>query len=56
MLGVTDEVLRGFDNNQATVIIFLDLSAACDMIDLDVEKLLSIMYDEIGLGNSFEVV
>ena len=50
MLGVTDEVLRGFDNNQATVIIFLDLSAAFDTID--VEKLLSIMYDEIGLGGT----
>ena len=48
MLGVTDEVLRGFDENKATVIIFLDLSAAFDTID--VEKLLQIMEDEIGLG------
>ena len=48
MLDVTDEVLRGFDENHATVIIFLDLSAAFDTID--VEKLLQIMYDEIGLG------
>ena len=50
MLGVTDEVLRGFDDNQATVIIFLDLSAAFDTID--VEKLLTIMYEEIGLGGT----
>ena len=50
MLGLTDEVLRGFDQNQATVIIFLDLSAAFDTID--VEKLLDIMYNEIGLGGT----
>ena len=50
MLGVTDEVLRGFDENQATVIIFLDLSAAFDTIDVD--KLLEIMYEEIGLGGT----
>ena len=48
MLGVTDEVLRGFDENQATVIIFLDLSAAFDTID--VGKLLEILYNEIGVG------
>ena len=47
MLGLTDEVLRGFDNNQATVIIFLDLSAAFDTID--VGKLLEIMKGEIGV-------
>ena len=41
MLGVTDEVLRGFDEGQATVIIFLDLSAAFDTID--VEKVLEIL-------------
>ena len=48
MLGVTDEVLRGFDENQATVIIFLDLSAAFDTID--VSKLLEILHNEIGVG------
>lgn len=41
MLGVTDEVLQGFDKNQATVIIFLDLSAAFDTINI--EKVLEIM-------------
>ena len=35
MLGLTDEVLKGFDENQATVIVFLDLSAAFDTIDVD---------------------
>ena len=50
MLGLSDEVLRGFDQNKATVIIFLDLSAAFDTID--VEKLLDIMYNEIGLGGT----
>ena len=48
MLGVIDEVLRGFDENLATVVIFLDLSAAFDTID--VEKLLEIMQEEIGVG------
>jgi hypothetical protein len=48
MLGVTDEVLRGFDEGQATVIIFLDLSAAFDTID--VEKVLEILDVEIGIG------
>ena len=50
MLGITDEVLRGFDENQATVIIFIDLSAAFDTIDVD--KLLEIMYEEIGVGGT----
>ena len=48
LLGVTDEVFRGFDENQATVIIFLDLSTAFDTIDVD--KLIEILHDEIGLG------
>jgi hypothetical protein len=47
MLGLTDEVLRGFDENQATIVIFLDLSAAFDTIDP--EKLLQIMRDELGI-------
>ena len=48
MLGITDEVLRGFDNNLATIVIFLDLSAAFDTIDID--KLLQILNEEIGIG------
>ena len=50
MLGITEEVLQGFDNNQATVIIFLDLSAAFDTID--VNKLLEILHDKIGVGGT----
>ena len=48
MLGITEEVLKGFDDNKATIIIFLDLSAAFDTIDVD--KLLEILHDEIGIG------
>ena len=48
MIGLFDEALRAFDENQATVIIFLDLSAAFDTINH--EKLLQIM--EYGLGIS----
>ena len=48
MLGVTDEVLRGFDDNMATVIIFLDLSAAFDTIDIG--KMLQILEDELGIS------
>ena len=50
MLSLTDEALRGFDNNMATVIIFLDLSAAFDTIDI--EKLLQILEDEIGISGT----
>ena len=47
MLGLTDEALRGFDNNMATIIIFLDLSAAFDTIDI--EKLIDILNTELGI-------
>jgi hypothetical protein len=50
MVGITDEVLRGFDENKATIIIFLDLSAAFDTIDI--EKVLQILHDEIGVGGT----
>ena len=53
MLGVMDEVLRGFDDNMATIVIFLDLSAAFDTIDI--EKLTQILDEEIGIcGNALE--
>ena len=39
---------RGFDKGQATIIIFLDLSAALDIIDP--EELLQIMDEELGKG------
>ena len=47
MLNVTDEALRGFDNNMATIVIFLDLSAAFDTIDID--RILEILQTEIGV-------
>ena len=47
MIGLFDDVLRGFDENQATVIIFLDLSAAFDT--LNHEKLLQILETELGI-------
>ena len=50
ILGLTDEALRGFDNNMATVVIFLDLSAAFDTSDID--KLLHIMESEIGISGT----
>ena len=50
ILSLTDEALRGFDNDMATIVIFLDLSAAFDTIDID--KLLQIMDKEIGIGGT----
>lgn len=47
MLGVSDEVLMGFENNQCTIMVFLDLSAAFDTIDID--RLLEILRVEIGI-------
>ena len=47
MLNVTDEALRGFDNNMATIVIFLDLSAAFGTIDI--ERILEILQTEIGV-------
>ena len=47
MVGVADDVLAGFDENKCTVMVFLDLSAAFDTIDIEV--LLNILSDEIGL-------
>ena len=45
MIGVIDEVLRSFDNNQATIIVFFDLRAVFDTVNRD--KLLQILHDEI---------
>ena len=36
-----------FDDNKCTIMLFLDLSAAFDTIDID--KLLNIMSEEIGV-------
>ena len=50
MLGMLDNVLDGFDNDCCTVVIFLDLSAAFDTIDI--QKLLQILKAEIGLDGN----
>ena len=47
MVGVVNDILLGFDANQGTVMIFLDLSAAFDTIDI--ERMLDILREEIGV-------
>ena len=47
LLGLSDEVLMGFENNQCTIMVFLDLSAAFDTIDID--RLIEILHVEIGV-------
>ena len=48
ILNLVNEALEVCDNNMATVVIFLDLSAAFDTIDIT--KLLEIFNKEIGIG------
>ena len=50
MLGMVNDVLTGFDEDKATVMVFLDLSAAFDTIDIS--KLITILEEEIGLGGT----
>ena len=47
MLGVADEILTGFDEGKCTIMLFIDLSAAFDTIDID--RMIEILADEIGL-------
>ena len=47
VLGMTNDILTGFDDNMCTIILFLDLSAAFDTVDI--EKLLGILEQEIGV-------
>ena len=47
MLGAVNDVLSGFDEDQCTVMLFLDLSAAFDTIDIEI--LLDILEKEIGI-------
>ena len=50
MLGTAEDVLTGFDDNKATIIVFLDLSAELDTVDVDI--LLEILHDENGICNT----
>ena len=50
MRRMMDDILKGFDENYATIIIFLDLSAAFDTIDF--EKVLEILREEIGIAEN----
>ena len=47
MLGIVNDILLGFDDNKCTIILFLDLSAAFDTIDIN--KLLYILSNDIGV-------
>ena len=47
MAGVVNDVLWGFDENRCTIMLFLDLSAAFDTIDI--EKLLTVLSEELGI-------
>ena len=48
MLGVLNDILMVFDNNLCTFMLFLDLSAAFDTIDIT--KLVEILSEEIGVS------
>ena len=48
ILNLVNKALEAFDNNMATVVIFLDISAAFDT--MDTSKLLEILEEEIGIG------
>ena len=47
MLGIINDVSNAFEDNKCTIMLFLDLSAAFDTIDIG--KLLGILTDEIGV-------
>ena len=50
---LSHDVLKGFDENKCTVMIFIDLSAAFDTIDI--ETLLDILSEELGFdGKALE--
>ena len=48
LLNLINEILRGFDEDQCTIIMFLNLSVPFDTIDI--ELLISILRDEIGVS------
>ena len=47
MLGILNDILNGFDDNKCTIMVFIDLSAAFDTIDIN--KLLVILSEELGI-------
>ena len=47
LLSLTNDILHGFENDKCTIVLFLDLSAAFDTVDIDL--LLSILKLEIGI-------
>lgn len=50
MLKVVNDTLVGFNSNNATILLLLDLSAAFDTVDI--EKLLYILENEFGIKNT----
>ena len=48
MVGLCDDILAGFDENLCTIVLFLDLSAAFDTIDINI--LMLIFQNEIGVS------
>ena len=48
--GIMNDVLEGFDKNNATIILFLDLTAAFDTIDAN--KLLDILLNQIVISGT----
>ena len=50
LLKLKNDVLCGFENNMATVLLLIDLSAAFDTVDID--KLLDILNHDIGIGGT----
>ena len=50
LLDLTNDILEGFDRQQCTIIVFLDLSAAFDTIDVNI--LIDILEKEIGITDN----
>ena len=50
LLKVVNDILIGFDANNATILLLIDLSAAFDTVDID--KLLDILEKDIGLKDT----
>ena len=48
LLNVVNDLLTACDEQRATIVMLLDLSAAFDTVDQD--KLLTILHDEVGIN------